>query len=45
MLNKEFIETFCGIFKDVEEYGFEISEIITEIKNPAIQVIPITIFT
>lgn len=45
LLNKAFIESFCSIFGEVEESGFEISEIITEIKSPAIQIIPITIFT
>lgn len=45
LLNKAFIESFCDIFGEIEEAGFEMSEIITEIKSPAIQIIPITIFT
>lgn len=45
LLNKAHIEPLCGGFKEIEESGFEMPGIVTEIKSPAIQIIPITIFT
>ncbi|WP_321418424.1 peptidylprolyl isomerase [uncultured Methanomethylovorans sp.] len=45
LLNKQFIDEFCKILEGIQEQGVEIPEMVTEIKKPAIQVIPISIFT